>query len=166
MNFFFIGPAGSGKSTIGKKFDQLKSFKYIEGDEFHSKKNIQKMMSGKNLTSKDRKPWLNRINFFLRSKKNLDINYVISCSALKISYRKLLSKKLDNCHFLYLKCSKKVLYFRNLKRSHFFPLSLLKKQINSFEYSNDLLIINSSSDINKVYSTSKKKIFDLLYKSL
>ena len=64
MNFFFIGPAGSGKSTIGKKFDKLKSFKYIEGDEFHSKKNIQKMMSGKNLTSKDRKPWLNRINFF------------------------------------------------------------------------------------------------------
>ena len=38
MFFFLIGPAGSGKSTIGKKFDQLKSFKHIEGVQFHPEK--------------------------------------------------------------------------------------------------------------------------------
>ena len=91
MYFFLIGPAGSGKSTIGKKFDRLKSFKFIEGDEFHSKNNIKKITNGKSLTFKDRKPWLNKINYFLRSKKKLNFNYVISCSALKRSYRKLLS---------------------------------------------------------------------------
>ena len=165
MNFFLIGPAGSGKSTIGQKFNRLKSFKHIEGDKFHSKMNIKKMVSGKSLTFKDRKPWLNRINFFLRSKKNFNVNYVISCSALKKSYRKILSKKLDNCYFFYLKCSKKVLFFRNLKRNHFFPASLLSKQIESFEYSNDLFIIKSSSDIGKVYKNSKKKFFMLLNKS-
>lgn len=165
MYFFLIGPAGSGKSTIGKKFNRLKYFKHIEGDEFHSKNNIKKIMSGKSLTFKDRKPWLNKINYFLRSKKKLNINYVISCSALKKSYRKLLSKKLYNCHFFYLKCSKKILFLRNTKRNHFFPVSLLDNQIKSFEYSNDLFIIKSSSNINKVYLNSKKKFFSLLQKS-
>ena len=50
------------------------------------------MINGKALTYKDRKPWLNKINFFLRSKKDTKINYVISCSALKKSYRSLALK--------------------------------------------------------------------------
>ena len=165
MYFFLIGPAGSGKSTIGKKFDRLKSFKFIEGDEFHSKNNIKKITNGKSLTFKDRKPWLNKINYFLRSKNKLNFNYVISCSALKRSYRKLLSKRLDNCHFFYLKCSKKDLFLRNIRRNHFFPVSLLNNQIKSFEYSNDLFIIKSSSNINKVYLNSKKKFYSLLQKN-
>tara|TARA_Y100000591_G_C21796619_1_gene679681 strand:+ start:896 stop:1396 length:501 start_codon:yes stop_codon:yes gene_type:complete len=166
MYFFLIGPAGSGKTTIGKKFNRLKFFKHIEGDEFHTKKNIKKMMSGKSLNFKDRKPWLNRINSFLRSKKKFNVNYVISCSALRKTYRKLLSKKLDDCHFFYLKCDKKTLFLRNLKRNHFFPISLLDNQIKSFENSNDLFIIKSSFNINKVYFNSKKKIFYLLKKTL
>ena len=164
MYFFLVGPAGSGKSTIGKKFNRLKFFKYIEGDKFHSKKNIKKMIYGKTLTYKDRKPWLGRINYFLRSKKNKKMNYVISCSALKKSYRKLLSKKLDNCHFLYLKCSNKELFVRNLRRNHFFPISLLNNQIKTFEYSKDLVIIKSNTNINKVFLITKKILFGLLNK--
>jgi len=44
MYFFLVGPAGSGKSTIGEKFNRLKLFRHIEGDKFHSKKNIKKMV--------------------------------------------------------------------------------------------------------------------------
>ena len=164
MNFFLVGPAGSGKSTIGKKFNRLKLFRHIEGDKFHSKKNIKKMVNGKALTYKDRKPWLNKINFFLRSKKNTNINYVISCSALKKSYRSLLSKKLDNCYFFYLKCSDEELFIRNSRRNHFFPISLLNNQIKNFEFSKDLIIIKSTSNINKVYLITKKKFFNLLNK--
>ena len=122
------------------------------------------MVVGKALTYKDRKPWLNKINFFLRSKKNTNINYVISCSALKKSYRSLLSKKLDNCYFFYLKCSDKELFIRNSRRNHFFPISLLNNQIKNFEFSKDLIIIKSTSNINKVYLITKKKFFNLLNK--
>lgn len=166
MYFFLIGPAGSGKTTIGKKFHNLRSFRYVDGDNFHSKKNINKMMKGNDLTFRDRKPWLKRINFFLRSKKNFKTNYVISCSALKNSYRKILSNKLDNYYFFYLKCNKKILFSRNLKRNHFFPVSLLDNQIKNFEHSNDLIIIKSSHNIQKVFLNSKKKIFTLLKKKL
>ena len=69
MYFFLVGPAGSGKSTIGEKFNRLKLFRHIEGDKFHSKKNIKKMVVGKALTYKDRKPWLNKINFFFKIQK-------------------------------------------------------------------------------------------------
>ena len=164
MYFFLVGPAGSGKSTIGEKFNRLKLFRHIEGDKFHSKKNIKKMVNGKALTYKDRKPWLNKINFFLRSKKNTNINYVISCSALKKSYRSLLSKKLDNCYFFYLKCSDKELFIRNSRRNHFFPISLLNNQIKNFEFSKDLIVIKSTFNINKVYLITKKKFFNLLNK--
>ena len=107
--FFFIGPAGSGKSTLGKKFQKLKFFKFIEGDNFHSKKNINKMIYGKKLNFKDRKPWLRKINKYLLNLKYSSNNYIISCSALKKKYRNILSKNLDNCFFIYLKCKKKIL---------------------------------------------------------
>ena len=99
MYFFLIGPAGSGKSTIGKKFGRLKSFKYIEGDEFHSKNNIKKIVSGRSLTFKDRKPWLSKINYFLRSIKTANTNYVISCSALKKSYKTIESIDFDRKYY-------------------------------------------------------------------
>ena len=164
MYFFLVGPAGSGKSTIGKKFNRLKFFKYIEGDKFHSKKNIKKMIYGKTLTYRDRKPWLNRINYFLRSKKDKRVNYVVSCSALKKSYRRLLSKNLDNCHLLYLKCSNKELFVRNSRRNHFFPTSLLNNQIKTFEYSKDLVVIKSNTNVNKVFLITKKTLFTILKK--
>ena len=162
MYFFLIGPSGSGKSTIAKKFSKLKLFRHIEADEFHSKNNILKMSNGKKLNFKDRKPWLHKINLFLRSKRKSKLNYVISCSALKKSYRKILSHKLNNCYFLYLKCSNKDLFSRNLKRNHFFPISLLNDQINSFEYSSDLITIKCSSNIKNVYLKSKVKILKRL----
>ena len=120
------------------------------------------MSKGKKLTFKDRKPWLNKINLFLKSKKKSKLNYVISCSALKKSYRKILSHKLNGCYFFYLKCSNKDLYYRNLKRNHFFPISLLNDQIDNFECSNDLIIIKCSNNIRSVYLKSKHKIFRLL----
>ena len=122
------------------------------------------MIYGKTLTYRDRKPWLNRINYFLRSKKNKRVNYVVSCSALKKSYRRLLSKNLDNCHFLHLKCSNKELFVRNSRRNHFFPISLLNNQIKTFEYSKDLVVIKSNKNVNKVFLITKKTLFTLLKK--
>ena len=60
--FFFIGPSGSGKSTIGKKVKKELSFKFFEGDNFHSKRNINKMKNGIILKYEDRLPWLSKIN--------------------------------------------------------------------------------------------------------
>ena len=64
MSFFFflVGPAGSGKTTIGKKIKEELKFRFFEGDNFHSKNNINKMKKGISLSRRDRLPWLLRIN--------------------------------------------------------------------------------------------------------
>ena len=62
---------------------------FIEGDTFHPKENISKMSSGKPLTDADRIPWLQALHSELVS--NSDRGCVLACSALKASYRKILS---------------------------------------------------------------------------
>ena len=60
--FFLVGPAASGKSTVAKMIKKNLDFKYIEGDNFHSLKNINLIKRGIKLKFSDRLPWLNRIN--------------------------------------------------------------------------------------------------------
>ena len=156
--FFLIGPASSGKSSVAKKIKKKMNFNYIEGDTFHSAKNINLMKKGIKLKFSDRYPWLNQINKSLTIYAKTNTNHIISCSALKKRYRKILSKNLNNTFFFYLRCKKNVLFKRIKSRRHFFPLSLLNDQILSFETSKDLFIINSNANINKVVAEVSKKI--------
>ena len=105
--FFLIGPAGSGKSTLAEKITKKLKIKFIEGDNFHSLKNLDKMKKGNKLKFRDRFPWLVKINKKLKEYDKLDKEYVISCSALKKNYRNILKKGLKNVFFIYLKCKKK-----------------------------------------------------------
>lgn len=160
--FFLIGPAGSGKTTVSKKIANIFNYKIIECDNFHSFKNIKLMSQGIKLEYSDRLPWLKRINKKLKSHTKSNINYLISCSALKKSYRKILSKDLSNIFFIYLKCSKSVLLKRIKLRKHFFPTILLNDQIQKFQPSKDLITINANKKLNLVIKNVKKKIDTIL----
>ena len=156
--FFLIGPAGSGKSTIGKKIKKKLKFQFFEADNFHSQSNINKMKRGIKLKYKDRLPWLIRINKRLKRYNNLDGKYIIACSALTKSYRNILSKDLDCVFFLYLKCKEIELIRRNYYRQHFFPLSLVEDQISHFEISSDLININADKNVRDVTTIVIRKI--------
>jgi len=162
--FFLVGPAASGKSTVAKMIKKKLNFKYIEGDKFHSLKNINLIRREIKLKFTDRLPWLNRINKKLKIYAKSNIKFIISCSALKKKYRTILSKGLPNTFFFYLKCKKSVLIKRVNLRHHFFPLSLLNDQISSFEISKDLFIINSNKNINNVIRKISKKTNILIKK--
>ena len=68
--FFLIGPAGSGKSTIGKKIMKKLKFQFLDGDNFHSSANVNKMKKGIKLKYKDRLQWLIKINKKLKKHNN------------------------------------------------------------------------------------------------
>ena len=87
-----FGVSGSGKSTIGKKLSKDLKFKFIEGDDFHSINNINKMKRRLALNDNDREEWLQALNNKL---KDQSINTVLACSALKEKYRKKLIRGLD-----------------------------------------------------------------------
>ena len=41
-----MGVSGSGKSTVAKALSKKLGYQFIEGDEFHTKSNINKMKNG------------------------------------------------------------------------------------------------------------------------
>ncbi len=54
-----MGPAGSGKTTIGELLGSQLGWSFVDGDTFHSPANIEKMSRGVPLDDSDRVPWLN-----------------------------------------------------------------------------------------------------------
>ena len=130
----FMGVCGSGKSTLAAKVgDDLGCGPIIEGDSFHSPEMKEKMRQGIPLTDEDRWPWLTRLNQALReSTKEWTI---MSCSALKRSYREILAQGLGNSvHFIFLDAPKEVIVARLAARSHeYMPASLLTSQFETLE---------------------------------
>ncbi|CAJ0631216.1 9052_t:CDS:2 [Entrophospora sp. SA101] len=95
--FIFMGSSGSGKSHVGRLISEKFKFHFVEGDDFHSSTNIEKMSSNVPLTDSDRQPWLHSIkNAIIRKLfvNNDDCSgirgVVVTCSALKYKYREFI----------------------------------------------------------------------------
>src|SRR4051812_20694418 len=85
-----MGVAGAGKTTVGALLARRLDARFIEGDSFHPKANVEKMREGTPLTDDDRLPWLAAIAAEIGRCLDQSRNAVIACSALKRSYRDIL----------------------------------------------------------------------------
>lgn len=140
---FMMGVSGCGKTTIGKALAHELQLPFLEGDSFHPQKNIAKMASGQALNDVDRKPWLQKINAAVKEK--LSTGCVVSCSALKISYRNILAELLppERIHWIYLKGSHALILERlQARKGHFMPRSLLQSQMDLLEETSSLTAIS------------------------
>jgi len=72
----------------------------LEGDDFHSLENIERMSAGTPLTDKDRLPWLIKISSAIQTKANTNQAFIIACSALKRRYRKLLLSNINQAKLI------------------------------------------------------------------
>ena len=81
------GVSGSGKSTVGQRLAERLELPFADGDDFHSKANVDKMTAGIALDDEDRRPWLISIGEWLAGH---DRGGVVACSALKRAYRDLI----------------------------------------------------------------------------
>ena len=152
-----FGVSGSGKYTIGKKISKDLKFKFIEGDDFHSINNINKMKRRLALNDNDREEWLQALNNKL---KDQSINTVLACSALKEKYRKKLIRGLDiNIFWFCLKGEFDLINQRLKKRNnHFFSSSLLQSQYDIIEYPDYCNFIDISESKNKIVELIKLKL--------
>lgn len=129
-----MGVSGSGKSTIGEMLAKELDCVFLEGDDFHSEVNISKIKSGSPLTDDDRSDWLSTLHKqAIQYLKKGDL--VISCSALKEEYRKILQADIsDHCKWIYLKGDYETISGRIQERKgHFMPSELLQSQFDTLE---------------------------------
>jgi len=130
MRVVVMGVSGSGKTTIGKLLAARLGCTFLDGDDFHPPENVAKMAAGTALTDEDRWPWLENLNRNLLESRNA----VLACSALKASYRSVLSKGLPDCRFVHLRGSIELIRARMQERQHrYMPASLLESQFATLE---------------------------------
>ena len=133
--YVIMGVSGSGKSLIGAQLARALDVEFVEGDDLHPPANVQRMAAGIPLTDADRHGWLMAIAARLREARRARTGLVISCSALKRSYRDLLRSVGDaDVRFVYLAGSRALLAERMAnRRGHFMPPSLLDSQLSILE---------------------------------
>jgi gluconokinase len=88
--YVMMGVCGSGKSLIGATLARELDIEFVEGDALHPPANVKRMAAGIPLTDDDRHGWLIAIAARLREANRAGVGLVVSCSALKRSYRDLL----------------------------------------------------------------------------
>ena len=85
-----MGPAGSGKSTLGLALATELDVAFLEGDALHSPESVAKMRDGQPLTDEDRWPWLERIRSWIDARIAAGEGGVVASSALRHAYRDVL----------------------------------------------------------------------------
>jgi gluconokinase len=147
MIVILMGVAGSGKSTIAQALVGRTGWEFAEGDDYHSEANRRKMHSGIPLTDEDRIPWLNRLHDVLAGWHTSGASGVLTCSALKQSYRDLLVKGLPagSYRFVLLQAPASVLALRmNSRPDHFMNPGLLQSQLETLEIPADAILIDTA----------------------
>ncbi|WP_312874418.1 gluconokinase [Actinomadura litoris] len=128
------GVSGSGKTTVGTLLAERLNWDYAEADTFHSPANIAKMSEGHPLTDEDRLPWLNAIAAWMDDRLKTGRPGVVTCSALKHSYRKLLTNGRPEVQIILLTGDRETLESRLKSRTgHFFNPTLLDTQLATLE---------------------------------
>ena len=159
-----MGVSGCGKTLIGKKLAQNFKCQFIEGDDFHSVKNKKKMESGFALNDKDRAGWLTALKNCL---SEMEERVVLSCSALKRKYRKILCEHPHNTIFIHLDVAyNKVEERLKNRKGHFFNPSLLQDQLNILEVldaGETGFMVNSDQNSEKIIADILSKLNDKKY---
>ena len=129
-----IGVAGSGKTTAADNLARVLGWPVAEADDFHPAANIEKMSSGIPLTDEDRWPWLAALRDWMTANAHEGLSTIVTCSALKRSYRDLLTQAEGRVRFVHLRAPRAELEDRMSHRAgHFMPTSLLTSQVATLE---------------------------------
>ena len=129
-----MGVSGCGKSALGKRLAAALDLPFVEGDELHPPRNVERMAAGIALTDADRAGWLQAVAGKLAQAKVAGLGLIISCSALKRSYRDVLRSGSDDTCFILLHGDVKLLAERMARRAgHYMPASLLPSQLAALE---------------------------------
>ena len=120
LRIVVMGVAACGKSSVAAELANQLGARFIEGDSYHLPASVEKMSNGIALTDEDRWPWLALLERELRT----DGPVVLSCSALRKSYRDALRRAKD-VRFLFLDTPRDLIEARiSARPDHFMGASM------------------------------------------
>ena len=129
-----MGVSGCGKTTVARILSERLHWAFEEGDALHPAANVAKMAAGHPLDDTDRAPWLAEVADWVDARLDAGESGVITCSALKRSYRALIDRRGVRVEFVYLHGSRELIALRLAGRQgHFMPSTLLDSQFATLE---------------------------------
>jgi gluconokinase/shikimate kinase len=129
-----MGVSGCGKTTVAAILSGRLDWPFEEGDALHPQSNIDKMRDGHPLTDEDRAPWLEKIAIWVEECLDAGESGLITCSALKRSYRYIINRRRHGVKFVYLAGSKELIAARlAVRHGHFMPPTLLDSQFEALQ---------------------------------
>jgi carbohydrate kinase (thermoresistant glucokinase family) len=148
---YIMGVSGSGKTTIGKDLATKIGLPFLDGDDFHSAANKEKMTAGIPLTDEDRMSWLVQMNKAAKDHAKLR-GAVFACSALKEKYRTILSSGITiPLYWIFLQGSFELIKKRMEERKdHFMPPGLLASQFDALEIPGNRITVDISDSPNEI----------------
>jgi gluconokinase len=134
MVLVVMGVSGSGKTTVAEILAAKLGWGFEEGDSLHPQSNIDAMRSGQPLNDESRRVWIDAIAKWVEGRLDAGESGIITCSALKRSYRAVINRRGSGVIFVFLAGTQATIAQRLAARQeHFMPLSLLDSQFDTLE---------------------------------
>ena len=158
MVIVIVGPAGAGKTTVGRALAGAQHWRFADGDDFHTAAAVAKMRAGIPLTDADRAPWLASLHDVVAATLDRREHLVLACSALKERHRATLRGDRRTVRFVYLQADAQTLARRLADRGgHFAGPVLLTSQLADLEEPADALTIDATEPPERIVEVIRRE---------
>jgi len=130
-----MGVSGSGKTSVACALAEATAGFWLDADDYHPRRNIERMSRGQPLADEDRWPWLAAVaEAASRARETTQGPVFVACSALKARYRSLLRERLPGLCILYLEGEEALIHARMARRqNHYMAAGMLHSQFLDLE---------------------------------
>lgn len=158
MILIVMGVVGAGKTTVGSLLANQLGWAFADADNYHSAGNKSKIHQGTPLTDADRAPWLRRLHQEIMDWIASGKNVVLSCSALKRSYRDGL-KVGPEVRFVYLKGDAALIDSRlRTRKGHFADDKILASQLSDLEEPEDAVAVSIDASPAEIVENIRRQL--------
>ena len=154
-----MGVAGSGKTTIGSKLAAALGWDFRDADEFHPAANVAKMSAGIPLNDADRAPWLAAIRLYIAACLARGTRAVVTCSALRESYREQIIVEAARVRLVYLRGDFATILARMKRREgHFMKDEMLQSQFDALETPRHAIVVDVARPPEEIVAEIREKL--------